>query len=247
MNELSLFTGAGGGVWASKLLGHRIIGYVENNEYRQRVIAQRIRDGLFDEAPIFGDIKAFNSEGYAEAYSGLVDIVTAGFPCQPFSISGKQLGEDDPRNMWPETYRAIRTIRPRFAFLENVPGLLVSGYAGTVFGDLADGGYNARWCVLGGHETGSVSDGKRLWIFATQADCKQLEGMDFQKHLTPNPEKSCRRQYDGAIRAAVRQDDYSKIKRNLDAVARGKQRLEAIGNGQDPFLAATVWKILYGG
>ena len=85
MRELSLFSGAGGGLIASYVLGWRSIGYVEYNEYCQRVIRQRIQDGILPDAPIFGDINTFLSEGYASAYQGMVDIVTAGFPCQPFS------------------------------------------------------------------------------------------------------------------------------------------------------------------
>lgn len=76
MRELSLFSGAGGGLLASKhLLGWTTVGYVEIEEYPQKVVAQRIKDGLLDAAPIFGDIKRFISEGYAESYKGMVDGV----------------------------------------------------------------------------------------------------------------------------------------------------------------------------
>ena len=84
MWELSLFSGAGGGLLASKLLEWRTVGYVEFNEYCQRVIAARIADGHLDPAPIFGDIRAFIADGYAASYSGMVDVVSGGFPCQPF-------------------------------------------------------------------------------------------------------------------------------------------------------------------
>lgn len=124
MRELSLFSGAAGGLLATKhLLGWETVGYVENNEYCQEVLKARIRDGLLDDAPGFGDIRQLIADGYAEAYQGLVDVITGGFPCQPFSCAGKRAGEDDARNMWPSTIAAIRIIRPRFVFLENVPGL----------------------------------------------------------------------------------------------------------------------------
>lgn len=166
MNELSLFSGAGGGLLGSKLLGWRTVGYVEFEDYCQRVIAQRIEDGLLDEAPIFSDVLAFVSEGYAEGYQGLVDVVTAGFPCTPFSVAGKRAGADDPRNMWPATIAVIRQVRPRFAFLENVPGLISSGYFDTILGDLAEAGYDAEWCVLGADDVGAPHRRKRLWILA---------------------------------------------------------------------------------
>lgn len=165
MRELSLFTGAGGGILGSKLLGWETVGYVEWEPYCQRVIRQRIEDGIFDKAPIFGDIRTFISEGYAEQYNGMVDVITGGFPCQPFSVAGKQLGENDHRNKWPETRECIRIIRPEFAYLENVTGLLGSGYFGTILSDIYEMGYNARWCVVSAENTGALHKRERLWIF----------------------------------------------------------------------------------
>lgn len=168
MRELSLFTGAGGGVLAGKLLGWETIGYVEKNEYCQRVIAARIRDGIFDDAPIFGDVRTFNRDGYADAYSGLVDVLTAGFPCQPFSVAGRQDAGRDDRNCWPETAEAIRRIRPIWCFLENVPGLLAArhGYFGVILGEMAELGYDVEWEVLSAADVGAPHLRKRLWIAA---------------------------------------------------------------------------------
>ena len=92
MRELSLFSGAGGGLLGTKLLGWEPIGYVEWDDYCQRVIAARIRDGYLPNAPIFGDIKAFIDSGCAELYRGITDVISAGFPCQPFSVAGKRKG-----------------------------------------------------------------------------------------------------------------------------------------------------------
>lgn len=167
MRELSLFSGAGGGLLGTHhLLGWETVGYVEIEDYCQRVIKQRIADGLLPEAPIFSDIRAFISEGYAASYTGMVDVITGGFPCQPFSVAGKQAGENDPRNMWPQTIEAIRIVRPRYCFLENVPGLRVSGYFGTVLKDLHQARYDARWITLGADDVGAPHRRKRLWIMA---------------------------------------------------------------------------------
>jgi len=166
MNELSLFTGAGGGVLGSKILGWEAVGYVEWDKYCQEILAQRIQDGFLNEAPIFGDIDVFIKSGAARKYEGFVDVVTAGFPCQPFSVAGKKRGQDDERNKWPQTLECIRLIRPRYALLENVPGLLNSGYFGEILSSLAQIGFDARWTVLGADDVGAPHRRKRLWILA---------------------------------------------------------------------------------
>lgn len=174
MNELALFAGAGGGLLGTKLLGWRAVGYVEVDDYCQRILAARICDGFLDDAPIFGDIRAFISDGYADAYSGLVDVVTGGFPCQPFSVAGKQRGADDARNLWPETIDTIRRVRPRFALLENVPGLLAHPYFGTILGELAESGYHARWDCIPAAALGAPHIRDRLWIVAADAERDEL-------------------------------------------------------------------------
>ena len=168
MNELSLFSGGGGGLLGTKLLGWRHIGYVEYNEYCQKIIAQRIKDGFLDEAPIFGDVRSFISEGFAASYTGMVDVITAGFPCQPFSVAGKRKGEDDERNMWPATIECIRIIRPKHVLLENVAGLLAHEYARQIFGDLAESGYDVRWRCLSASEVGAPHKRDRVWIVCSQ-------------------------------------------------------------------------------
>ena len=164
MRELSLFTGAGGGLLGTKLLGWTHVGYVEWNEYCQRVIAARIADGYLDRAPIFTDVREFAQSGAAEQYRGIADVVSAGFPCQPFSVAGKQLAANDERNMWPATVAVIRAVRPRSVLLENVPGLVSCGYVGTVLCDLAALGYVGRWGVLGACDAGAPHRRDRLWI-----------------------------------------------------------------------------------
>ena len=185
MNELSLFSGSGGGVLATThLLNWRTVGYVEFNPYCQKVLAQRIEDGLLDEAPIFGDIRAFLTEGYADAYKGMVTVISAGFPCQPFSVAGRQKAEDDPRNMWPATLDVIRRVEPRYCFLENVPGLLSRKhrYFETILKDLAESGYNAKWKVISAAEVGAPHKRDRLFIVANKlvadSDTGFSEGAD---------------------------------------------------------------------
>lgn len=176
MNELSLFTGAGGGLLGTHLLGWNPIGYVEFNDYCQRVIRARIDDGILPNAPIFGDVRAFIDHGYAASYQGLVDCVTGGFPCQPFSVAGKRAGADDERNMWPATRDCVRIIRPRYCLFENVPGVLNSGYFGTIVNDLAESGYCVRWRILSAAEMGAPHKRDRLWIVADSQSLQPQRG-----------------------------------------------------------------------
>ena len=195
MNELSLFTGAGGGVLGTKLLGWRTVGYVEWEKYCQQVLAQRIEDGFLDEAPIFGDIDHFIESGAAKKYAGFVDVLTAGFPCQPFSVAGKKRGQDDERNKWPQTLQCIRDVRPRYALLENVPGLLNSGYFGEILSSLAQAGFDARWCVLGADDVGAPHRRKRLWILAYPNSINERPGQEPEQ---PARDTSRQRSGDGS-------------------------------------------------
>jgi DNA (cytosine-5)-methyltransferase 1 len=177
MKELSLFSGAGGGILGTQLLGWETIGYVEYNEYCQRVIRQRIEDGCLDNAPIFSDVNAFISEGYADAYKGMVGVISAGFPCQPFSVAGKKAAKDDPRNCWPQTLDIIRRVRPRYCLLENVGGLLSRKhrYFETILKDLAESGYDAWWKVISAAEVGGPHKRDRLWIVAHSNSSRKLQ------------------------------------------------------------------------
>ena len=112
MNVLSLFTGYEGFGLGLKLAGvdTRHVGYVEIDPYAQQLIQQRIEDGHLDWAPIITDIKAADFRPMA----GLVDLITAGFPCQPHSTAGRRLGEADPRDLWPDTLATISTVAPAY-------------------------------------------------------------------------------------------------------------------------------------
>ena len=166
---ISLFSGIGGldlGIGAA--IKTRTVAYVEREITCARVLAERASEGLLDEAPIYSDIRTFPTEVFA----GKVDGIIGGFPCQPFSVAGLQRSADDPRNMWPDTIRLIREIRPSFAFLENVPNLVVhkSRYFGTILGDLAQAGYDAEWGCFKASDVGAPHRRERLFILAYARD-----------------------------------------------------------------------------
>lgn len=107
-----------------------------------------------------GDITAV--ENWSE-YSA--DIITAGFPCQPFSIAGKRLGERDERYIWPFIDKAICDIRPRYVFLENVSGFRSSGFE-AVANSLASNGYDIRWHSNRAADIGAPHRRDRVFIVA---------------------------------------------------------------------------------
>ncbi len=270
MRELSLFSGARGGLLGTKLLGWRTVGYVEWNDYCQRVLAQRIADGYLDRAPIFGDVRQFVESGAARQYRGFADVVTGGFPCQPFSVAGKQAAANDERNMWPATRDCIRDVQPRSVLLENVPGLISCGYLGTVLTELAALGYVGRWGVFGASHAGAVQERERLWIVAHTINqgqigrCKKPErrtkfrGKNSQ-NVADTDSTQCQgmrgtfgvqQEYSDAGRSGrwwrvdPADDPESGVGRMAPRMADGVDRLKAIGNGQIPLMAAIAWEEL---
>ena len=98
-----------------------------------------------------------------------VDVITGGYPCQPFSTAGKRKGTTDDRHLWPYVREAIRTIRPRRAVLENVRGHLSLGFD-VVLSDLAEDGLSARWCVIRAADAGAPHNRARLFIVVSDTE-----------------------------------------------------------------------------
>jgi DNA (cytosine-5)-methyltransferase 1 len=162
VNELALFAGAGGGILGGKLLGWRTVCAVEWEPYPASVLVARQNDGLLPSFPIWDDVQTFDGK----PWRGIVDVVSGGFPCQDISSAGKGAGINGERSgMWREMARIIHEVQPRFAFVENSP-MLTSRGLGTVLGDLASMGFNARWGVLGAADVGANHQRDRIWIVA---------------------------------------------------------------------------------
>lgn len=165
MNGMALCAGAGGlelGVERA-VAGYRTVCWVEWELSAAGILAARMEDGSLAPAPIWDDVRTFDGT----AWRGSVDLVTAGFPCQPWSVAGKRQGTDDDRWLWPDIARCIREVEPRYVFLENVRGL-ISGDGGlsAVLGDLAGMGFDAEWCVLSAAEVGAPHKRERVFILA---------------------------------------------------------------------------------
>lgn len=235
MKYVSLFSGGGGGdLGCQHLLGWECVGYVEWDKYCCRVLEQRIKDGLLSDAPIFcGDIRRWIELGYAAAYQGMVDVITGGFPCQPFSEAGKRLGADDPRNMWPATIECIRLVRPRYALLENVSELLSCGYFGTVLSDLAAAGYDARWSIFSACAPGAPHTRERVFILAHAQSARQLQCRRQQQSKNSDSQRD--------IRVWIDQPEPVRV---ANGVAHRMDRVKALGNGQVPAVVRAAWQLL---
>jgi len=273
MDELALFAGVGGGILGSLLSGHRVVCAVEIEPYCREVLLRRQEDKTLPPFPIWDDIRTFDGK----AWCGKVDIISAGFPCQPFSVAGRQKGKDDERNMWPDTIRIIREVQPKCCLLENVPGLLNFAYIRQVFGDLAESGFNCEWDCISAASQGAPHIRDRLWIVANakidrygnRRESKNFsetnERQDKQmQSIVGSPNSDVSDTISVGLRNGIKetmgkpeknpstkQQSRWPVEPDVGRVANGVafrvDRLKAIGNGQVPAVVRAAWKTLRGG
>lgn len=156
---LSLFAGIGGLDLALEYHGWRCVGRVEDDPYCDAVLAER-----WPKVPRWGDIRKVDWDGVV-AWTGSVDLVAAGFPCQPTSQAGRRKAQKDPRWLWPEVARCLRHLRPEYVFLENTLGLLSRGID-DVLGDLAALGFDAEWDCWQAADVGAPHERDRVFVLA---------------------------------------------------------------------------------
>jgi DNA (cytosine-5)-methyltransferase 1 len=160
MRHGSLFSGIGGFDLAAEWVGWENIFHCEWNEFGQKVLKY-----YWPNAESFTDITKTNFK----KYENKIDILTGGFPCQPYSTAGKRRGKEDERHLWPEMLRAIREIRPRWIVGENVFGL-INWSAGLVFHevqtDLEAAGYEVQPYVLPAAAVNAPHRRDRVWFIA---------------------------------------------------------------------------------
>ena len=238
---ISFCSGYGGIERGIELAGveHRVIAYVEIEAFAIANLVAKMESGELDPAPIWTDLKTFP----AHLFRGAVDIITGGYPCQPFSAAGQRKGEDDPRHLWPTIREHIETIRPDRCFFENVEGHISLGLS-SVISDLEEDGYRTAWGIFSAREVGAAHQRKRVYILAdTSGQRLQRSGITRNtscKESQPNDQFASRC---GTAQVGKWKPE-PPVGRVVDGCADRVDRIRLLGNGVVPQTAAKAWKIL---
>ena len=173
LNVLSLCSGGGGLDIGFELAlpAARVVCWVEWEAFACEWLAARMAAKCLAQAPVWTDLRTFDGK----PWRGVVDCLTAGYPCQPFSIAGRRLGSDDPRHLWPEVHRVIGEVEPALVFLENVGNHLRQGFE-QVANELCDLGYRVAAGLFTAEEVGASHRRERLFILGlAERDGRRLD------------------------------------------------------------------------
>lgn len=158
MNALSLFSGIGGIDLACEWAGIKTAAFCEWAEFPRRVLRKH-----WPGVPIYEDVRTLTKERLEADGIGTIDLIHGGYPCQPFSLVGKRGGDKDERHLWPEYFRLVKELRPRWVVGENVPGHITMGLDQVLY-DLESEGYSARVFVLPALSVGAPHERERVFI-----------------------------------------------------------------------------------
>jgi len=242
----------------------RTIAYVEIEAFACANLVAKMEAGELDAAPIWTDLKTLPHEVFQSG----VDIISGGYPCQPFSAAGQRKGKEDPRHLWPFIQRAIGIIRPRYCFFENVEGHLTLGFK-DVCHDLGELGYQLTAGIFSAAECGAPHQRKRVFILAHANECGGKQDWFAGKLWASRVEQSsCNRwpsrpgeaqqeweepRVTGDSRATeFKHEIKSKLGRatpgtasGVDATANRVDRLRLLGNGVVPATCEVAFRTLY--
>jgi len=260
---ISLYTGSGQldkgferGIIELGLPEPKPICYVEREFQAASLLVDKIQAGKMGKAPVWTDSSTFDSKPFI----GKVDAIIGGFPCTPFSVAGNQKGEEDERWLWEDIKRLAIQVRPKFLFLENVPGIISGRGLHRVLSGFAEIGFNAEWVSIQAKHVGASHKRERLFILA-YSDCKRLERKNNSKarRSTSGPGRSFPpgrniKQWEHIIKkrpdlapTEIKSEVCGVVNgvgRRLDSISRIGQ-LRLLGNGVVPQQATAALKILF--
>jgi len=165
LRHLDLFSGIGGFSLGLEATGaFETIAFCDIEKYCLEVLEKR-----FPHVPRYTDLRELNYERLRAdgiiSDTKKIDIITGGYPCQPFSVAGRKKGEEDPRHLWPEYFRLVKELRPTWVIGENVSGHIKLGLD-TVIQNLEDEGYAVRPFSISASSVGANHQRERIWIVA---------------------------------------------------------------------------------
>jgi len=163
---LDLFSGLGGFSLGLERTGcFKTIAFCDNDKFSKLIL-----DKHWKGVKVYNDVREITKEKFKEDGIEFPDIITGGFPCQPFSVAGKQKGTSDDRHLWPEMFRIIKAFKPRYVIGENVRGI-INIQDGVVFEtvctDLESEGYEVQPFIIPAAGVGAPHRRERVWIIAT--------------------------------------------------------------------------------
>lgn len=171
----SLFSGIGGFDLAAEWMGWENVFHCEREPFAQKVLQHH-----FPNSKLYKDVRTFD----ATSYFGRIDILSGGFPCQPFSNAGLRKGTEDERHLWPQMLRIIREVSPSYVVGENVRGLL-NWSGGLVFeevcADLENEGYEVTPYLLPASGKNAPHRRDRIWFVAYREDNRYEETKEVER------------------------------------------------------------------
>ena len=227
LKVLDLFSGIGGfslGLEATNYF--ETVAFCEIDKYCQKILRKHWSD-----VPIFEDIKKLNGKELPK-----IDVITGGYPCQPFSVAGKQKAEQDPRYLWTEYFRLIKELRPTWVIGENVSGHIKLGLD-TVLTNLESEGYSTRTFSISASSVGANHKRERIWILGYSKSKQSCSKNNSPKQGKASEEKQVK--FRGNCGGEMWKSNWL-FEPDMDRVAHGlpetMDRLKCLGNAVVPYI-----------
>lgn len=240
MESIELFAGIGGISLAAEWAGIKTKAFCEREPFCQKVLKKHWPD-----VPIFDDVRTLNRKVLEESGviepGGTVGIISGGFPCQPYSIAGKRKGKEDDRDLWPEMFRIIEEIRPRWVVGENVANFANMELDRTL-SDLESVGYKGKSFVIPACAVGAFHKRNRTFVVAN-SNSELWETPKIQTRIHKESERKKPKQWEqflfinhGNNDIEFREEDQSFLCRDDDGIPieLDESRLKALGNAVVP-------------